>query len=254
MMDAYTHLDMSVQNPMDALEECMEEAGIDRALVVETWSGDNRPSLDRLIASPLPQFRVALCFRPTDERFYPAILAEDAVGGIRVRTGDLKAFRPLAAALEASQKWLIPHAEVGIGKLTSELLDLIRDFPQLRIFLPHMGWPRRDGQNEEDWYESVSRLAALPNVVAGVSAIAHFSHTPFPHEDVKPYAIRLREVFGPEPLCVASDYPLFETGKYADYVNLAIEWIGADIATAGVLETTLFGDSQPGLAPIAAKE
>jgi len=244
MMDAYTHLDMSVQYPMDALDACMKDAGIDRALVVETWSGDNRACLDQLIASPLPQFRVALCFRPTDERSGPAIFAENSVGGIRVRTADLKAFRPLAAALESSQKWLIPHAEAGIGKLTSELLDLIRDFPQLRIFLPHMGWPRRDGQNEEDWYESVSRLGALPTVVAGVSAIAHFSHTPFPHEDVKPYAIRLREVFGPGSLFAASDYPLFETGKYADYMNLATEWIGPDIAGAGVLESALFQGSQ----------
>jgi hypothetical protein len=254
MMDAYTHLDMSAQHPMDALEGCMEEAGIDRALVVETWSQDNRPCLDRLIASPLPQFRVALCFRPTDEGSGPAILAENAVGAVRVRTGDLKALRPLAAALESSRKWLIPHAEAGIGKLTSELLDLIREFPQLRIFLPHMGWPCRDGQDEQDWYESVSRLGALPNVVAGVSAIAHFSRKPFPHEDMKPYAIRLREVFGPESLFAASDYPLFEKGKYVDYMNLAMEWIGPGIARAGVLESTLFEDSQADLAPDAAPE
>lgn len=252
MMDAYTHLDMSLQHPMEALERCMEQAGVDRALVVETWSGDNRPCLDRLIASPRPEFRVALCFRPTDERYGSAILAENTVGGIRVRTGDLKIFRPLAAALESSQKWLIPHAEAGIGKLTSELLDLVREFPRLRIFLPHMGWPCRDGQNEEDWYASVSRLGALPNVVAGVSAIAHFSRTPFPHEDMKPYAIRLRDVFDPESLVAASDYPLFEAGKYVEYMNLAMEWIGQDVARAGLLESALFGDLRVGPAPHVA--
>lgn len=243
MMDAYTHLDMSVQHPMAALARCMEEAAIDRALVVETWSQDNRWCLDRLIASPLSQFRVALCFRPMDERFGSATLEQKAVGGVRIRTADLQAFRPFAAALESSQKWLIPHAEDGIGRLTTELLDLIREFPQLRIFLPHMGWPRRDEQNDRDWYESVSRLGALPNVVAGVSAIPHFSRTPFPHEDIKPYAIRLREVFGPDSLFAASDYPLLEAGRYVDYMNLAVEWIGLNVDQPGLLESTLFEDS-----------
>jgi hypothetical protein len=243
MMDAYTHLDMSVQDPMAALERCMDEAAIDRALVVETWSRDNRSCLDRLIASPMSRFRVALCFRPTDEHFRPAVLEQKAVGGLRIRTADLQVFRPFAGALESSQKWLIPHAEAGIGRLTAELLDLIREFPQLRVFLPHMGWPRLDERNEEDWYESVSRLGALSNVVAGVSAIPHFSRTPFPHEDIKPFAIRLREVFGPDSLFAASDYPLLEAGKYVDYMNLAIEWIGSKIEKPGLLESTLFEDS-----------
>lgn len=243
MMDAYTHLDMSVQDPMAALKQCMEEAAIDRALVVETWSGDNRWCLDRLIASPSSQFRVALCFRPTDGCFGPAILEQKAVGGLRIRTADLQVFRPFATALESSQKWLVPHAEAGIGRLTTELVGLIREFPRLRIFLPHLGWPRRDGQDDKDWDESVSRLGALSNVAAGVSAISHFSRMPFPHEDVKPYAIRLREVFGSDSLFAASDYPLFETGKYTDYMNLANEWIGPKFEKPGLFQSTLFEDS-----------
>src|ERR1700761_5281170 len=99
MMDAYTHLDMSVRHPMDALESCMKGAGIDRAFVIETWSGDNRSCLDRMIAAPLPQFRVALCFRPEDKRSGSSILAENAVAGVRIRTADLEAFRPFAAAM-----------------------------------------------------------------------------------------------------------------------------------------------------------
>lgn len=248
MMDAYTHLDMSVQHPMIALERCMDEAAIDHALLVETWSGDNRSCLDRLIASPSSRFRVALCFHP-DEQLEPAVFEQKAVGGIRIRTADLHAFRPFAGALESSQKWLIPHAEAGIGRLTTALLDLIHEFPQLRIFLPHMGWPRRDERNDEDWHESVSRLGALPNVVAGVSAIPHFSRAPFPHEDIKPYAIRLREVFGPDSLFAASDYPLLEAGKYVDYMNLAIEWIGPKIDKLGLLESTLFEDPQASFEP-----
>jgi len=218
----------------------MDEAAIDRALVVETWSQDNRSCLDRIIASPSPRFRVALCFRATEERFSSTILEQEAVGGIRIQTADLQAFRPFAAALGSSKKWLIPHSEAGIGKLTSELVDLIGDYPELRILLPHMGWPRRNQQNDGDWHKSVSRLSALPNVVAGISAISHFSRMPFPHEDITPFAIRLRELFGSESLFAGSDYPLFETGRYVDYMNLAIEWIGRRDEEPGRLESTLF--------------
>jgi predicted TIM-barrel fold metal-dependent hydrolase len=240
MMDAYTHLDMSASSPMAALERWMDEAAIDRALVVETWSQDNRSCLDRIIASPSPRFRVALCFRATAERFSSTILEQEAVGGIRIRTTDLQAFRPFAAALESSRKWLIPHSEAGIGELTSELVDLIGDYPELRILLPHMGWPRRNQQDDEDWHKSVSKLSTLPNVVAGISAISHFSRMPFPHEDIKPFAIRLRELFGSESLFAGSDYPLFETGRYVDYMNLAIEWIGRRDEEPGRLESALF--------------
>jgi predicted TIM-barrel fold metal-dependent hydrolase len=242
MMDAYTHLDMSAPSPMAALERWMDEAAIDRALIVETWSQDNRSCLDRLITSPLPRFRVALCFRAADTRFNPALLEQEAVGGVRIRTTDLQAFRPFAEALESSKKWLIPHSEAGIGKLTSELVGLIGDYPDLRVFLPHMGWPRHNEQNDEDWHESVSRLSRLPNVVAGISAISHFSCTSFPHEDIKPFAVRLHELFGSDLLFAGSDYPLFETGRYADYMRLAIEWIGKRTDEPSRLESTLFGN------------
>lgn len=248
MLDAYTHLDMSLPDPLAALEAWMKAGGVDRAFVVETWSGDNRTCLDRLIESPAPQFRVALCFRPGDERCGSAMLAEHAVGGIRVRTYDLRRFRPLAASLEASQKWLIPHAEEGIGKLVDELLELREGFPGLKIFLPHLGWPRRNGQDEKDWRECVSKLGAMGDVVAGISAIEHFSNAAFPHDDVKPFAMHLRDAFGPESLCAASDYPLFEAGKYVDFMHLAIDWIGPDAVGAAVLEACLFGDSPAGAA------
>jgi predicted TIM-barrel fold metal-dependent hydrolase len=77
-------------------------------------------------------------------------------------------------------------------------------------------------------------------VVAGISAISHFSRMPFPHEDIKPFAIRLRELFGSESLFAGSDYPLFETGRYVDYIKLATEWIGPRAEEPGRFESILF--------------
>lgn len=240
MIDAYTHLDMSLDDPLAALERCMDEAAVNRALVVETWSKDNRRCLDQLAVSRSPRFRVAFCFRPEEGPFSPAIFEPEAVGGMRVRSADLKAFRPFAEALARSGKWLIPHSEAGIGALAGELLRLAEACPELRIYLPHMGWPRRDGQDDQDWERSISALSTLPHIVAGVSAIAHFSRESFPHEDVRAAALRLREFFGSEALCAGSDYPLFDVAHYTDYMRLASEWIGRSTQEPDVLEHTLF--------------
>lgn len=240
MIDGYTHLDMSLDDPLAGLEQLMENAGVNRALIVETWAKDNRSCLDQLLAAGSRRFRIAFCFRPEDVSFGPAMFEPETVAGIRVRTADLRAFRPFAEALACSGKWLIPHSEAGIGALAAELLRLAEACPELRVYLPHLGWPRREKQDDQDWDKSLCALSALPNLVAGVSAIAHFSKEPFPHSDIRPAALRLRELLSAGSICAGSDYPLFDTTRYADYLKLANDWIGPGIREPSVLELTLF--------------
>lgn len=242
MIDAYTHLDMSVDDPLAALVRRMDEAAVRGAFVVETWSKDNRKCLDELTASHSSRFRVAYCFRPEDGPFSPTIFASETVGGLRVRTANLRTVRPFAAELARSGKWLIPHAEAGIGPLTDELLRLAEACPELKIYVPHMGWPRRDKRDDEDWDKSMSALSSLPHLVAGVSAIAHFSQEAFPHQDIRRAAMHLREMFASERLCAGSDYPLFDITRYADYMKLASEWIGSGDEEPNILESALFGN------------
>jgi len=240
MIDAYTHLDMGVDDPLAALEQRMDGAAVDRAFIVETWNKDNRRCLYQLAASHSSRFRVAFCFRPEDEPFSPAMFERETVGGMRVRTADLRTFSPYTAELTRSGKWLIPHSEAGIGVLADELLWLAEACPELRIYLPHMGWPKRDKREDQDWDKSMSALSALPHLVAGVSAIAHFSQEAFPHLDIRRAAMRLREIFAPGRLCAGSDYPLFDTTRYADYMKLADEWIGRSVEELSILEFALF--------------
>jgi Amidohydrolase len=225
MMDAYCHLDMSVAQPIDDLEQRMDAAGIDRALVVETWSGDNRACMQQLIASPSDRFHLAFCFRPDEAHTGSELLSLETTRAIRVRTSDLNRLGPVSAELESTGKWLLPHAEAGIGALTEKLLQLAELYTRLPIYVPHMGWPRRERRDDDDWRKSISSLSKLPNLVVGVSAIAHFSHEAFPHDDIAPFASHLRASFGSELLVAASDYPLFEKHRYAQYIKLASDWI-----------------------------
>jgi hypothetical protein len=241
MIDAYCHLDMSVAQPITDLERRMDAAGVDCALVVETWSGDNRPALQQLSASPSSRFRVAFCFRPDEAQPGSELLSLEAVGALRVKTSDLNRLGPIAATLESTGQWLLPHAESGIRALAEELLRLADRHPQLPIYLPHMGWPRRDQQDDDDWLESISRLSKLPNLIVGISAIAHFSHDAFPHDDVARFASHLVMIFGQELLVAASDYPLFEKDRYAQYIKLASDWLGDARQPGYRFESSLFG-------------
>ena len=88
---------------------------------------------------------------------------------------------------QASGKWLVPHAENGIGPLRKELLALAKRTPGLQIYLPHLGWPRQEKIDDQEWEAAVSELHEIPGMVVGISAIAHFSREPFPHPDIETF-------------------------------------------------------------------
>jgi hypothetical protein len=241
MIDGYTHLDNSAPQPIADLERRMDAAGIDHALVVETWGGDNCACIQELAASPSSRFRIAPCFRPGEDQSGSELLLPEMVRAVRVKTADLQRLGPIATMLESSGKWLLPHAESGIHALTEGLLSLAALHPRLAIYLPHMGWPRRDRLDDNDWRESISRLSKLPNLIVGISAIAHFAHQAFPHNDVAPFAAHLLTTFGAESLVAGSDYPLFEKERYAQYMQLAQDWITSGERCGHRLEESLFG-------------
>jgi hypothetical protein len=241
MIDAYTHLDMSAPDPIADFQSRMASAGIDRALAVETWSGDNFPCLERIVNSPLPEFRVAPCFRPEAGLPSTDFLSEDSVVALRVKTGDLSRLGKAANSLESSKKWLLTHAEKGIAVMANELISIRKRHPQLRVYVPHLGWPRRDGLDDKDWEDSIAALSRIRGVVVGISAIVHFSREPFPHNDVETFASRLLKLFPSEYLAVGSDYPMFERNRYAEYMRLATEWVyGTAEKWSPILESTCF--------------
>ncbi len=241
MIDAYTHLDMTAQDPLEDFRHRMVSAGVDRALVVETWSGSNFTCLEHVVKGAFPEFRVAPCFRPDAGLPSPGLLGESAVCGLRVKTGDVARLRQFGGLLQSANKWLVVHAEAGIAPLVEELISLRKQHPQLPIYVPHLGWPRREGVDDASWGESIVALSRMRGVVVGISAIAHFSREPFPHHDVAAFASRVLQLFRPQEVVAGSDYPLFEKSRYAEYMGLAIEWVNrTSELRSSLIESTFF--------------
>ena len=225
MTDAFAHLDLSVPDPLLDLRRRLDSAGLERALVVETWSGDNYQFLESLLSQACPHLRLAFCFRPGAESTIADWLRHPSVAALRVKTADLNQVKRWVAALESAGKVLLVHAESGIGALASPLRELAAEHPALRVYLPHLAWPREGGRDDDAWGEALELLRGLPNVIAGISALAYFSTAPYPHDDLRPLARRFLRTFPSSSVVLGSDYPLFDKERYADYVVLGRAWI-----------------------------
>lgn len=242
-MDSYTHLDMSKENPIEDLRMRMASVGVSQALLVETWGKENSICLNQVIAERPSRFRVALCFRPDEARQWSDILQQESVVALRIKAADLRCLGRLAGSLESSGKWLLAHAESGIQKLKDELLPLARRYPDLRMYLPHLGWPRRDKLDDNDWKESIAELSNLPNMVMGISAMEHFSRAAYPYNDIAPFAAQIRGLFAPDAVVIGSDYPLLGKCSYAQCMELAELWTGSEgRQNISRLESELFKD------------
>jgi amidohydrolase family protein len=245
MIDAYTHLDTSAPDPIADFQSRMASAGVAGALAVETWSGDNFPFLEQIVNSALPEFRVAPCFRPGSGLPSTGFLSRDAVVALRVKTADLSRIGEVGNSLATSQKWLLVHAEKGIAPLVNELITVRKRHPRLRVYVPHLGWPRREGLDDKDWADSIIALSRIRGVVVGISAIAHFSREPYPHNDVAAFASRLLRLFSSENVTVGSDFPMFDKDRYAEYIKLAIEWVYREVENwSPIFESACYSNSE----------
>ncbi|MBL8293806.1 MAG: amidohydrolase family protein [Bryobacterales bacterium] len=89
-----------------------------------------------------------------------------------------------------------------------------RQFPGTRIILDHFGhagvggavktangWVHAKaelGYHDPKEFDQVLRLAKLPQVILKVSGLQYSSRQPFPHTDIRPYARRAFDAFGPD--------------------------------------------------------
>ena len=238
MIDAYTHLDLSVPDPIADFQARMSSTGVKKALAVEMWSGANFPLLETIAHSRLRQFRIVPCFRPEKRLPDPELLSDQCLVGVRVKTADISHLEPVASSLEQSQKWFVAHAEKGIGHLVHELVHLRGRHPGLRLYVPHLGWPCDQQTDDPEWVDAMTALSRFPGTVVGISAIAHFSREPYPHKDVRKFVSRIAELFPAENIVPGSDYPMMEKEQYAKYMELAAEWVPAVSDSCPLFETT----------------
>lgn len=226
MVDAYCHLDMGHPDPIGDLAGRMLTAGVASALLVETWDGANRALLEGLLRNgPADRLRIALCYRPEKADSLRQWLDRGALTGVRMSTKHIAEAADVCGEIGGAGALLIAHAESGVGALREAIARMRNRFPQTRIYVPHLGWPPEAGAAAADWDRAIREFAAIPSLLLGISAIAHFSRRPFPHDDVRVRALAAISRMPATRLAIASDYPLFEKDRYSEYMSLARDWV-----------------------------
>lgn len=218
IVDSYAHVGLKKYRPIEHLVEQMEQAGVDRAVLVQPL-GDLDNSYLRSILEQYPgRFKtVGLAdVNSYDVQSELRLLLETwGFGGVRA-TAEALTDSKLASALAALDGVLVLHLPDGIGQHLDRLTALAEHFPRLRVFVPHLGWPQANGQETSKWKEAVTALARYPGFAMGISALHHFSARAFPHEDTWPWMELAVEAFGPERCMCGSDFPLLlETESYS---------------------------------------
>ena len=109
-------------------------------------------------------------------------------------------------------------------------IDLVRQCPDVRFILDHLGKPPiREGQLQP-WSTEIAELAALPNVVCKISGMTtEAEHETWTVDDLAPYFHRVVECFGWDRLLFGSDWPVCNlAGGYDRWLH------AADALLAGV--------------------
>jgi L-fuconolactonase len=88
-------------------------------------------------------------------------------------------------------------------------LTLVRQCPQVRFMLDHIGKPFIKERRREPWAGYVRQLAALPNTWCKVSGlVTEADWAAWTPADLAPYLETVAAAFGPDRLCFGGDWPV----------------------------------------------
>ena len=237
--DCYAHVgshrNVAAHDLLDAMDRC----GIERAMLVPFMDA---PGSDDLLDATRahPQRFLAVCrFDPAhDDRGLQTLEAQLDQGFSGARVGlpapgsQDKAMAAVLDVLDQRAKVLLVHAPDGIGLHARQISDWVERYRALRVFIPHLGWPRTaQGAPTPEWAEAVHSLAAHDRVYLGLSALYYFSTNPPPFEDAHEFVRSAVEALGPGRCVLAGDYPMsLARGTYAEVWESLAQAVGDPVA------------------------
>jgi L-fuconolactonase len=233
LVDAYAHVSKRKYQPVEALLKEMKTANVVHAVIVQPLNDYDNSYLEMAIRRQADQFTgVAVLDMSASnaEMHIENLIVRQGFAGVRVdpRGGGLDEFFSKLAELSSV---VMLHLPDGIGANILTVDRIARKWPDLRICLPHLGWPHDAHGPTHDWADAINRLAQLPNTAVVVSALYYFSQQPFPHEDTWAWIDHAIECFGAERTMFGSDFPLLlQASSYANYFAQWSQSIFADAA------------------------
>ena len=156
---------------------------------------------------------------------YPAFRGVRDLAAERDLGGDaLLAGWDVLADLGGSLELMVPHERFA------DVAAVARRRPDATVVLGHAGLPvRRDDEYRREWQARLVELAAEPNVVCKVSALASGADAHWTVDSLRPWVRGCIDAFGPERCMFASNWPIDRLHGTYVHVLAAYDDLTADL-------------------------
>ena len=202
--------------PVELLNETMEEAGVDKAVIVQPayYLYDNRYVAECLRRFPGKFAAIGLLDRHAKDApdQLQRLAEEDGFAGLRIHLSRPDDPAEWAApdqdpTWQRAEKLGATFIVYGPAPLLPAVEPIIARFPDVKVVLDHMGRAPTDEDPPYPVLSIVLNMAKHPNVYVKFTPQLPTSKLPYPHEDAFPTYERIYDAFGPERLMWGTDFP-----------------------------------------------
>jgi L-fuconolactonase len=242
-IDGYSHCGISKYLPVDAVLRVMEQAGVERAVLVQHLGEFDNGYIETCVAEHPGRFAAVglVDHRGADWQDTLDRIAESRrLRGIRIPQEALTENPAFCAGVMARSLVALFDLPDGVGRVTSRLRALAREHPDVPVVISHLGYPEvGDGRIVRGG--EIAELAAEPSIAVLLSGQSQFCAYPYvPLSDLRDAVIG---AFGPERVMWGSNYPyLTDDDDYAR--DLALTASLASLSEPAAAASVLGGTAQ----------
>ncbi|KAL1565326.1 4-sulfomuconolactone hydrolase-like [Salvia divinorum] len=202
---------------VEFLLECMEQAGVDGALIVQPI---NHKFDHSYVTSVLKKY---------PSKFFGCCLVNPAEDGTASNSWNLS-FPRMAFALcdsihtcghlmtnEVGKAMFAKAGKLGapVGFMCmkgldlhlSEIEELCTEFPSTVVLLDHLAFCKPPKNYEEQVFSKLLNLSRFPQVYVKLSALFRVSRCPYPYEDLSDIVTKVVSSYGANRIMLGSDFP-----------------------------------------------
>ncbi|CAN6472497.1 unnamed protein product [Victoria cruziana] len=211
----------TLQGDLNFLLKCMEDAGVDAALIVQPINHMFDHSLVTSALRKHPTKFVGCCLaNPADNgagiHQFEQLVVEEGYRAVRFNPylwpSNQKMTNEVGKTLFRKGGELgVPVGIMcykGLHLHLSEIEELCTEFPSTAVILDHMGFCKPPtNEIERDTFAGLLRLSKFPRVYIKFSALFRISRNSFPYEDTAPLLCQVITGYGINRIMWGSDFP-----------------------------------------------
>ncbi|KAH6798096.1 catalytic/ hydrolase [Perilla frutescens var. hirtella] len=206
---------------VEFLLECMGEAGVDGALIVQPINHKFDHSYVTSVLKQYPSKFFGCCLaNPAEDgtgiKQLEDLVSKDGYRAVRFNpylwpSGQLMTNEVGKAMFAKAGELGVPVGFMcmkGLDLHLSEIEELCTEFPSTVVLLDHLGFCKPPKNHEEELvFSKLLNLSRFPQVYVKFSALFRVSRCPYPYEDLRDVFLKVVSSYGANRIMWGSDFP-----------------------------------------------